>query len=98
MGACPRTGEVGEAARCGPGIVPGGGSNGFEPDSNFKRIQIILKLSKVWTIQKDVPELEKIGIKYGCKFFEQANNSLHRNFFTFEMDFELKIWEFKVCF
>jgi hypothetical protein len=46
------TGEVGEAARWGPSIVPGGGSNEFKPDSNFKWIQIVLKPSKVWTIQK----------------------------------------------
>jgi hypothetical protein len=26
------------------------------------------------------------------------NNSLHRNFSRFGMDFELKIWEIKVCF
>jgi hypothetical protein len=37
----------------GPWHSPGQrGSNGFEPNSNFKRIQIILKHFKVWTIQK----------------------------------------------
>jgi hypothetical protein len=36
--------------------------------------------------------------KYGCEVFEERKNFLHRNFFRFEMDLELKIWEDKVCF
>jgi hypothetical protein len=45
-GACPRTGEAGEAARLGPDIVRGGGSLNFiripiQTDSNkFKPFQI----------------------------------------------------------
>jgi hypothetical protein len=36
--------------------------------------------------------------KYGCEGFEEMNNFLYRNFFVFEMDFEIKIWKFNVCF
>jgi hypothetical protein len=49
---CPWIGEAGEDDRWGPAQSRGSGSNGFEPNSNFKRIQIILKPSKVWMIQK----------------------------------------------
>jgi hypothetical protein len=42
--------------------------------------------------------LKKIEIKYGCEGFEERNNFLHRKFFIFKMDFELKFGEFKVCF
>jgi hypothetical protein len=41
-------------------------------------------------------EIENFDIKYGCEVFSERNNFLHRNFFRFEMDFELKIREFKV--
>jgi hypothetical protein len=43
-------------------------------------------------------ELENFQIKYGCEGFEEKNNILHQNFFRFEIDLELKIWEFKVYF
>jgi hypothetical protein len=42
--------------------------------------------------------IENFEIKYGCEGFEERNNLLHRNFFRFKMDFELKIWEIKVYF
>jgi hypothetical protein len=48
--------------------------------------------------KKDSPELKIFEIKYGCEGFEERNNFIHRNFFRFEMDSELKIWEFKVYF
>jgi hypothetical protein len=35
--------------------------------------------------------------KYGFEGFEERNNFLHRNFFIFEMDIELKFREVKVC-
>jgi hypothetical protein len=41
-------------------------------------------------------EIENFDIKYGCEVFSERNNFLHRNFFRFEIDFELKIREFKV--
>jgi hypothetical protein len=37
--------------------------------------------------------LIKIKIKYGPEGFEERNNFLHRNFFRFGVDFELKIRE-----
>jgi hypothetical protein len=48
--------------------------------------------------KNDLLEQEKFEIKYGCEGFEERNNFLHSNFFRSKMDFELKIWEFKVCF
>jgi hypothetical protein len=36
--------------------------------------------------------------KYCCEGLEERNNILHRNFFTFKIDFELKIWESKSIF
>jgi hypothetical protein len=41
--------------------------------------------------KKDIPEIQKFEIKYGCEGFEERNNFLHRNFFRFEIDFELKL-------
>jgi hypothetical protein len=38
----------------------------------------------------DLPELEKIEIKYGCVGFKERNNLFYRDFFRFEMDFELE--------
>jgi hypothetical protein len=49
-------------------------------------------------LKKDFPELEKFEIKYGCEGLEERNNFLHRNFSRFEMNFELKFGEIKVCF
>jgi hypothetical protein len=46
----------------------------------------------------DLPELQKFEIKYGREGFEEGNNFLHRKFFRFEMDFELKLEEVKVYF
>jgi hypothetical protein len=36
--------------------------------------------------------------EYGCEGIEVRNNVSYRNFLRFENDFELKIWEVKVCF
>jgi hypothetical protein len=46
----------------------------------------------------DLPKLEKFEIKYGCEGFEERNHFLHQNFFRFELDFELKIWESRSIF
>jgi hypothetical protein len=52
---------------------------------NSNVIQII---SNFDPSKKDVPELEKFEIKYGCEFFEERINFLYRNFSIFEMDFK----------
>jgi hypothetical protein len=49
-------------------------------------------------IQKGPSQDHFFLIKYFCEGFAERNNFLHRNFFRFEMYFELKIWEVKVCF
>jgi hypothetical protein len=49
-------------------------------------------------IQKGPSQDRFFLIKYFCEGFGERNNFLHRNFFRFEMYFELKIWEVKVCF
>jgi hypothetical protein len=48
--------------------------------------------------KKGLPKIERIEIKYGFEGIAERNNVLHRNFFIFKRDFELKIWEVKVCF
>jgi hypothetical protein len=48
--------------------------------------------------KKDIPELKKFEIKYGFELCEERNNFIHRNFFRFEIKFELKIWEVHVYF
>jgi hypothetical protein len=63
----------------------------FQSDSNYIQICSNFDRSK-----KEFPELEQFEIKYGCEGFEERNNFLHSNFYRFEMDVELKIWEFKV--
>jgi hypothetical protein len=47
---------------------------------------------------RTIPTSKILKKKYGCDGFEEMNNFLHRNFFIFETYFELKFWEFKVCF
>jgi hypothetical protein len=65
-------------------------SNGFKLYSNLFKL---LPLQK-----KDLLGLENFKIKYGCEGFDERNNYLHRNFFRFEMSFELKFGEVKVYF
>jgi hypothetical protein len=59
---------------------------------DFKSIQNLIQP------KTDIPKLQKFKIKYGCQDFGERNNFIHRNFFRFQMYFELKIWEVKVCF
>jgi hypothetical protein len=66
------------------------GSNGFEPDSNFRRIQISSKPSKVWMIKKGHSLAQKMSNKYDCEDFEERNKSLHRNVSRFKMNFKWK--------
>jgi hypothetical protein len=40
----------------------------------------------------------ELKTKYGCEGLEERNKFLHRNFFIFEMNFELKNWKDKLCF
>jgi hypothetical protein len=40
-------------------------------------------------LKKDLSDLENFEIKYYFEGFEEENNFLHRNFYRFEMDFEL---------
>jgi hypothetical protein len=60
--------------------------NYFKYDSNnFKSVQTSFDPSRT------SPNSKKIEIKYGCDCFGERNSFLHRNFFSFEMDFELKV-------
>jgi hypothetical protein len=38
--------------------------------------------------KKDLTDLKKFEIKYGCEGFEERNNFLQLNFFRLEVDFE----------
>jgi hypothetical protein len=49
-------------------------------------------------MKKDLPGVKKFEIKYGCEGLEERNNFLHRNFFIFEVGFELKFSEVNVYF
>jgi hypothetical protein len=53
-------------------------SNSIQIFSNFDRFK------------KDIPELKNFEVKYGCKEFEEGNNSFHRNFFQIQNVFEIK--------
>jgi hypothetical protein len=75
-------------------------SDGLKFDSNsnsngFKQIQTVSKFDRP---KRDLPKIKKIEIKYSCEGFEERNIFLHRNFFKFEINFELKFWEAKVYF
>jgi DNA modification methylase len=61
--------------------------------SNFQYFQIVLIFK--WA-KRCLRLLKKIETKYGYDGFKERNNFLHRNFFIFRIDFELKIWEVKV--
>jgi hypothetical protein len=56
--------------------------------NDFKSFQIN---SNLFLSKQDLPELEKIEIKYSFEVFDERNNFLHRNVFIFEMGFELKL-------
>jgi hypothetical protein len=66
----------------------------------FKLIQTNSNLTQIISNfdrpKKDLSELEKFGIKYGCEVLEAINNCIHRNFSRLVMEIELKIWEVKV--
>jgi hypothetical protein len=72
----------------------------FKPTKsiNSNTLKFISNNFKHDSIQKGLPRLENFEVKYGGEGFEQRNNFLHTKFFRFEMYFELKIWEVKVCF
>jgi hypothetical protein len=54
-------------------------SNPIQTRSNFIRSK------------KDISELEKIGLKYGCEGFNIRNNFPYSNFSIFRMNFEIKL-------
>jgi hypothetical protein len=56
-------------------------------------IQMILNPFKFHLIQIGPSRTQKIETKYGFEDLEKMNNSLHRNFSRFGMDFSLKFRE-----
>jgi hypothetical protein len=71
--------------------------NQVKNHSNEIEFKFKTRLNFLWSKQ-ELPEVENFEINYGCEWFKERNNFLHKNFFSFEIDFELKIWEIKVCF
>jgi hypothetical protein len=65
---------------------------------NSNTLKLISHNFKFDSIQKGLFKLENFELKYGDEGFKDKNNFLHRNFFRFEIYFELKIWEVKVHF
>jgi hypothetical protein len=84
--------KKGEDDRWGPGNSAGWRRFKFVSNFQFKRIQTSSNHFKFDQPKRDLPELEKFEIKYGCEGFEEGNNVIHRNFLRFEMDYELKKW------
>jgi hypothetical protein len=75
--------------RWGHDTVLGGSSNLFEIfQTVLNTIQIHSNLIRS---KKNLLELEKIKIKYGCEGFDVRNNFTYSNSFRFEMDFKLKV-------
>jgi hypothetical protein len=63
--------------------------------------KFILKLQANPTLIQSksyAPKLQKFKWKYGAIGFKNMNNFYHLSFSRFVMEFELKIWEFKVYF
>jgi hypothetical protein len=89
-------GQAGVADRWGSNHCNGRrGQTPFE-SIQIKRFNSIQIFSNFDRSEQHFPVLKKIEIKYGFECLEETNNFLHRNVFRFEMDFELKIWEFNV--
>jgi hypothetical protein len=85
-----------EAPTRGPGWHSAGW-RGFKPD--FKQnlnSNVSNKFSncvKFGRLEKYIPRLRKIEIKYGWREFEIRNNFPYKRFLRFEMDYELKFRE-----
>jgi hypothetical protein len=86
-GACPWTGEAGVADRWGHDHCNGRRRFNLIQISNSNKVQIVSNFDQS---KKDFPKLKFFKIKYGCEYFEERNNFLHRNFFRLGMDFKLK--------
>jgi hypothetical protein len=83
-------------------VDPSHSASGLNRINRAKTIQTNLNLSKPcpkFILSKQgLPGIENFEIKYGCEGFEYGNNFLRRNFFRFEVECQLKIWEVKVSF
>jgi hypothetical protein len=91
-------GPVGGADMWGPAVRGRGREWQVGPAAIQVKFEIIQILSNLVRIKTSLPELENFEIKYAFGGFEEMNNFLHRNFIRFEMNFEVKFWEVKVCF
>jgi hypothetical protein len=68
--------------------------NGRRDQTLFESIQMVQFNSNIFKFvrsEQHLPLLGKNEIKYGFEGLVEVNNFLHRNFFIFEMSFELKI-------
>jgi hypothetical protein len=73
--------------------------NRFKPSKSIQTCSNLFQIiSNLIHSKKDLPKLKKFEIKYEFEVFVERNNFLYRNFFRFEMSFELKYGEVKVCF
>jgi hypothetical protein len=70
----------------------------FDLKSNSNHFKIDPNHSNFDCLKNDLPELEKIELKYDFEGFEEGNNFLHRHVFRFVMETELKIWEVEIYF
>jgi hypothetical protein len=79
----------------GPGYT--GGRRWLTPFETKIRIQKVQKNSnifKLWPIRKVLSLAQKNEIKSGFEDRKKMNKFLHRNFFIFKMDLELKFRKF----
>jgi hypothetical protein len=74
-------------------VLSGAGSKWFKPFQNFKRFKNVQIFPNCDRSKFDIHELQKFEIKYGFEDLEKVNIFLHRNFFIFRRDLELKFRE-----
>jgi hypothetical protein len=71
------------------GIVPGGTvQTRFEIKSEFNCFKQFQTVSNFGRLEKYLPRLGKIEIKYSFEDLREMNNFLYRNFLRFRMDLE----------
>jgi hypothetical protein len=89
----------GVAGRGGAGPSAGGFKTRSDLiQTDLKIFKLILNSFKLYLIQIGLSQGQFFKIKYVFEDPKKLNNFLHRNFFRFEMCFEFKFGEVKVCF
>jgi hypothetical protein len=92
-------GQGGVAGRGGTGPSAGGFKTWSDLiQTDLKIFKLILNSFKLYLIQIGLSQGQFFKIKYVFEDLKKFKNFIHRNFFRFEMCFEFKFGEVKVCF